>query len=121
MRILIAEDEAIIAQSLAMMLEEMGYRVAGPVATVAEALRLTAERAMDMALLDYRLRDGTTDAVAAALKQAGIPFLLMSGFDRITLGRLGAPVLQKPFRQEQLATALSALRAQVGGTGPGPD
>lgn len=118
MRILVAEDEAIIAQSLAMMLEELGYQVVGPVATVAEALRLTAGRAMDVALVDYSLRDGTTDDLAAALREGGIPFLLMSGFDRTTLARLGAPILQKPFRQEELATAIAALLPPVGGAEP---
>lgn len=109
MRILIAEDEAIIAQSLSLILEDMGFQVVGPAATNVEALRLINAGGIDRALIDYRLRDGNAVAVGKALIDSGIPFVWMSGFNRDALGELGAPMLQKPFRPVDLAEALVAL------------
>ena len=64
LRILLAEDEAIIAVDLEMLLTEAGHTVVGPVATVADAMRAVASERPDMALLDLATRGVITKAEA---------------------------------------------------------
>jgi len=108
LKILIAEDEAIIALSLSSMMTDMGHGVVGPFPTVRQAIRALADAVVDVALIDYRLADGTAERLVAALQDQRIPFIWMSGFDRAGFAQDGAPVLGKPFRPEDLEAAILA-------------
>jgi DNA-binding response OmpR family regulator len=81
MIILVAEDEALIALVLELTLRPGGHRVLGPVATVAEALRLADETAPELALVDINLQDGDDGvALARTLRDRyGTPSLFLSG------------------------------------------
>lgn len=113
MRVLVVEDEPIVAMLLEDYLVELGHDVVGPVSSVADALARIAGEPFDFAVLDINLGGERSDAVAAALDAAGLPYIFATGY-----GRHGLPdgsdriVLQKPYRLDQIADALArALRA----------
>ena len=110
-RILIVEDEPILAISLQDILEGLGYEVVGPALRVAPALALAAEAAIDGAILDVNMGDGDSYGVAAALGGRGIPYVFATGYGRLGLDPAygQAAVLQKPYREAQVAAALTAL------------
>lgn len=107
-RILIVEDEAFIALTLEDMLDELGFAVVGAVAHVAEAIEMIGREAIDAALLDVNLGTQKIDPVADLLAERGCPFIFTTGYGRsgIPASHAGRPVLQKPFRMDDLATIL---------------
>jgi DNA-binding response OmpR family regulator len=110
--VLLVEDDAIIALDLETGLRELGCTVIGPAATVNEALTLLRDHRPRVALLDLGLRDGPATPVAAALNAAGVPFVLVTGYNPSDLDApalRGAPRLVKPFDLEALAPVLRAL------------
>lgn len=81
-RVLVVEDEYMLAEDLREGLEQQGAEVAGPVSTVAEALELLGqEPAPDFAILDINLQGETVYPVAVALRARGIPFLFATGYE----------------------------------------
>jgi DNA-binding response OmpR family regulator len=114
-RILIVEDEFLVADHIAMSLEDLGYAVIGPVATVAEALGLVAGGPIDGAVLDANL-DGVSSApVAAELTARGVPFIVVTGYGRLDLQTSplnDAPRVTKPCDMAELGRVLAtALRS----------
>ena len=107
-RILVVEDERLIALDLQDILETWGCVVVGPVATASAALDLVAGTAPDSALLDVNLADGTSEPVAAALKAAGRSFVVLTAYQRTHLsGALrDAPLLSKPVDEKRLKVRL---------------
>lgn len=110
-RILVVEDEPIVAIALQDMLEELGYEVVGPGFRVAAALALARNEPIDAAILDVNMGDGDSYGVAEALGARGIPFVFATGYGRLGLDPAydEAAVLQKPYREAQVAAALNAL------------
>jgi DNA-binding NtrC family response regulator len=78
-RVLVVEDEAIISLALADTLEGAGYTVAGPFGTRSETLNWLEGNTPDLALLDVKLKDGSSDDIARELVQRGVPFVVQSG------------------------------------------
>jgi two-component system, response regulator PdtaR len=117
--VLVVEDEFLLAMELGLLLEGHGYRVLGPAATVAEALRLLeGGEVPDVALLDVNLRGEMVTPVAGRLRALGVPFVLASAYDRPELaaaGLAGAPNVGKPTSERRLLAAL----AQIVGRWPG--
>jgi DNA-binding LytR/AlgR family response regulator len=114
-RVLVAEDEFLLALEVEDTLRRAGYEVVGPAATAAEAERLAREQALDAAVLDVDLRDDVVFAAADALALRGVPFVFLTGYGPASLpGRLrGRVVLDKPYAVERLPTALAeAAREQ---------
>ena len=113
LRVLIIEDEPIIAMLLAEVLTEQGYDVADTASTEDEAIAEAARHRPDIMLVDARLRHGSgLTAVSEILTQGFIPHVFMSG-DRLTKTVMGpdAIVLQKPFQEADLLHAIAeALR-----------
>lgn len=117
-RILIVEDEMLIALRLQGMLEVLGYQIAGRARTVADALAIveTDTQGLDAATLDINLGGEHANSVAAALEAHGIPFIITTGYDDPKLfGFQGRPVVHKPFVPEQLEQALRSLELLGGG------
>ena len=115
MRILIVEDEALIAMVAEDMVDAIGMTVAGTTPTVAAALAAIEAGGFDAAMLDVNLANENSAAVADALKAHGIPFLFTTGgTDGIASQHADAPVLGKPYSIGDLEAALAAL------TGPAP-
>ena len=112
-RILIVEDEPFIALTLEDMLDELGFSLAGTVSQVSEALELIAREPIDCALLDVNLGSDKIDPVADLLAARKCPFIFTTGYGRsgIPHGHSDRPVLQKPFRMDDLANVLKATLA----------
>jgi CheY-like chemotaxis protein len=111
-RVLIVEDEMLIAMLVEQMAEDLGYDVVGPAMTVEEALSLIDREAFDCAVLDMNLGDGISSApVADALRAKGVPFLFASGYgaNGTVENVSAAPVLNKPFLTHDLEKALQGI------------
>jgi CheY-like chemotaxis protein len=107
-RILLVEDEALIAALAADMLQDLGVQVIGPAPSLAQALALARTEPLDAAVLDINLREERVDAVAALLRERGIPFVFATGYGRDGMAPDGQPpVVEKPYTQEKLAEALA--------------
>ncbi|RDE06483.1 response regulator [Sphingomonas aracearum] len=111
-RILIVEDEPLIAMMLEDFLDLLGKRVAGTAETVEDALALVAEGDVDAAILDVNLRGGQKSwPIADALAEQGIPFLFATGGtqDSIAPEHQNRPTLSKPFTMDGVTRALDGL------------
>lgn len=107
-RILIVEDEAMIAMLVEDMLADLGCAVIGPAHDLGSALALAEEATIDAAVLDVNLGGQTSFAVADALRRRGAPVIFATGYGEAGLrpGDAGAPVLRKPYRARDLEAAL---------------
>ncbi len=108
-RILVVEDEALVAMLLETMLEDMGCVPVGPIGTVEEALGIVAsEQDLDAALLDVNVAGHKVFPVAAALKAKGVPFVFSTGYGEGGLPDTwkGQPTIQKPFTESMIRSAL---------------
>jgi two-component system, response regulator PdtaR len=108
--VLVVEDEFLIAMDLERLLERHGFRVLGPAAMVAAALRLLDGEAPDVALLDVNLRGEMVTPVAEALRARGVPFVLASAYEGAQLTAevlAGAPSVGKPATARRLLAALA--------------
>jgi len=110
-RALIVEDEPLVAELLEDMLREAGYEIAGSVGALDKAMAVLETVTCDFAILDINLRGRSTEPVAAVLRGRGVPFLFVSGYGSAQLSQqfLDAPLLSKPFRDEQLIKAIQAV------------
>lgn len=107
LKVLVVEDEAIIAMLLEDMLSELGHDMVASVANIDDARAEAASRKIDLAILDVNLGQQSSYPLTADLNAKGIPFILSTGY-----GRLGAEwgdgvVLQKPFEVKALSAAIS--------------
>jgi CheY-like chemotaxis protein len=80
-RVLVAEDDYVVAQQMAHELRELGARIVGPVSTPDAALQLACEHRLDAAVLDINLRGGAVYPVADLLSRKGVPFLFATAYD----------------------------------------
>lgn len=97
-RILIVEDEGILAMELAWAIEDAGYFVVGPEKSVEAAVKTLARFRVDLALLDIGLGGETVFPVATKLGATGVPFIFITGHTSAALPSefFGRPLLQKP-------------------------
>ena len=109
-RVLVVEDEFVIAMQIEELLEHQQCQMIGPAASAEEALRLLALERPDAATLDFNLRGQSSLAVAEKLREMGVPFVVVSGY-MAQSGR--EPALEqaawvrKPFQPRLLLEALS--------------
>jgi CheY-like chemotaxis protein len=110
-RVLVVDDEWLIADTTAMVLGEGGYDVVGPVGSVRGALALLTREHVDAALLDIRLGDEDSFAVAADLVCRGIAFAFVTGFSRVEVpaAYAGIRIINKPASTSQLVEAVATL------------
>lgn len=110
-RILIAEDETIVALFLEDVLSELGHEVAGVVSRVDEAMARAKDGSFDVAILDVHLAGKDVFPFADALAEQGIPFVFATGYGEQGLPDRyrDRPTLEKPFRPEDLAATIAAL------------
>jgi CheY-like chemotaxis protein len=108
-RILVVEDDFLIALMVKDMLLDADARVVGPANTREAGLELANTVAMDAALLDINLRGERSDTIAAELQRRGIPFVLTTGYGESLTDLYDAPVLAKPFTREKLLEQLTRV------------
>jgi CheY-like chemotaxis protein len=110
-RVLIVEDEMMVAWLLEDTLAELGCAVVGPAAGVKEALAMIEAKAIDVAVLDVNLNGEMSYPVADALVAHGVPFVFSTGYDKDRLldGYRSFPVLQKPYHDSELKETLAKL------------
>ncbi len=109
-RILVVDDEPMVAIMLEDALNESGYQVVGPVENLRSAVHLAGSERIDAAIVDINIDGQASDDVADRLMSRGIPFLFVSGYARTTgLRYSDVPLLRKPFSVEDLQTALDTL------------
>ncbi|MDB5715022.1 MAG: response regulator [Sphingomonadales bacterium] len=108
LRVLIVEDEALIAMMAEDMIDSLGCVVAGQASTVADAYAALEATQFDIALLDVNLNGNTSMGVAVALKVRGMPFAFTTGYgaDGIDIEHRDMPVLTKPYSIADLERAL---------------
>ncbi|QPC95940.1 response regulator [Mesorhizobium sp. INR15] len=109
LRLLVVEDEFMIAEHIGMLLEDFGCDVAGPVATIEEALAAVDEGGLDGALLDANLDGESTAPIAAALRAASVRFVVVTGYGAHELADEAlnhAPRIIKPFSTAELEATL---------------
>jgi DNA-binding response OmpR family regulator len=113
-RVLVVEDEAIVAIDIADQLTEAGFLVVGPAPSVAKALKLIEQVGCDVAVLDVNLRDETAEPVARELRLRRTPFLFMSAVsrDHLPSGFNDEVLLPKPARPATLVAALHTSIAE---------
>lgn len=113
-RVLLVEDEPLVALDLRYELEDAGAIVIGVARTVAEALAAGQEGQVDLALLDGNLKGEPVDEVARMFDDLSVPFCFVSGYGREHLpqGFDHAPLIEKPFRPDTLRAILTALLAR---------
>jgi CheY-like chemotaxis protein len=109
LRVLLVEDEAMVAMMIEDMLCDLGCQVIGPVSRVASALDLLEDEPVDAAVLDVNLGGEAVFPVADRLAAAGVPFVFSTGYGLAGLDPRHAdrPVLQKPYSRERLGAALA--------------
>jgi CheY-like chemotaxis protein len=110
LRVLVVEDESIVSFLLEDMLSELGCRVVGLASNVRQALAMLAQLTPDAAVLDVNLRGEMAFPIADRLQSDAIPFLFATGYGALGIPERwrGFPVVQKPFRLSELASALEA-------------
>ncbi|HEY8067115.1 MAG TPA: response regulator [Methylosinus sp.] len=109
-RVLVVEDEPLIALALEETLAEHGFHVVASAQTVAVALRHVASAQFDVALLDLAIGAESVEPVADRLAAMGLPFVFATGYGRSALppAHAARPIVAKPFRTEALIAALVA-------------
>ena len=111
LRILIVEDEFLLAMELEMLLQQRGCLVLGPVSSVGQALTMLRGEQPDVALLDVNLKGERATPVAAALQARGVPFVLITGYSGVQLGEpelRAAPRIDKPVNCRALKRAVAS-------------
>jgi CheY-like chemotaxis protein len=113
LRILVVEDEMLVAMNIEDMLLDLGHEVAGIASRLAPALALAKEAAIDAAMLDVNLAGEPSFPVADLLIERGVPFLFATGYgiQGIAEPYRRHPIIQKPFRLADLEEALGVLAA----------
>lgn len=109
MRVLVVEDEALVALLLKDMLSDLGHEVTVTAGRLQDALNAADEGTFDFAVLDVNVRGEPTFEVGQRLQARGIPFFFATGYGAAGLGPewSAQPLLSKPFVQGQLEAAIA--------------
>lgn len=115
-RIMIVEDEPLVAFDNEHLLGEAGYEVVATVDSLADAIRALEQEEIDLVLSDIRLNgDGDGLDVARAAARKSVPVLFVSGDVPIEAEGLGLGCLAKPYNDKNLKAALDAVDARLQG------
>ncbi|WP_292292938.1 response regulator [Marivita sp.] len=110
-RVLVVDDEWLIALDVQDIIEGLGCSVMGPVASASAALELISTDPPDCAVLDVHILNGTSEPIAAALQKRGCPFVVVTAYQRshLTGALCDAPMLIKPIDERELERTLAGL------------
>ncbi|BBK36862.1 response regulator [Allostella sp. ATCC 35155] len=114
MRVLVLEDEALVAMLLDDMLTDLGCRTVGPFSEIAEARAYMSEQpgGADAAIIDVNIAGEPSFPLATLLAEGGIPFAFSTGYDLAGMPAewRGHPALPKPFMLPDVERVLGLLR-----------
>lgn len=111
LRILLIEDEVVIAMTAEDMLEEIGCLVVAQAATFDDAMQCALTEDFDLALVDINLNGVMSLPVAKALREAGKPFIFTTGYGGVGLENefSDATVVTKPYTMRTLSQAIASV------------
>lgn len=112
-RVLIVEDEPLLALHLEDLLVALGHEVIGPATRIAMAMELAHKSEIDFAILDINVAGTKSFPVADILRQRGIPFVFATGYgaEGLTDGYRDFPALRKPYAEEDLERTIARVYA----------
>jgi CheY-like chemotaxis protein len=118
LKLLVVEDEALIAMMAEDLLEALGHQVIATAATLADAHHACDAAGFDAALLDVNLNGDSSMELATKLKANGVPFAFTTGYGAggIDPRHADMPVLTKPYALAELEIVLSRFANQLAGT-----
>ncbi|GAM97853.1 response regulator [alpha proteobacterium U9-1i] len=110
-RVLVVEDEAVVAMLIEDMLADLGHEVAAIAGKLDHALTASRDLPLDLAILDVNLNGQRTYEVAEVLRSRGVPVIFATGYGAggIDAAWRDAEVLQKPFQIEALSSAIATV------------
>ncbi len=109
LRVLLVEDEMLVAMLLEDFLNELGCDVVGPLTNVDAAIESATHASVDVALLDINLTGANAYPVAEILDRRGIAFAFLTGYQLVQPGFERHPTLGKPVDKAALAKVLASL------------
>lgn len=115
-RVLVVEDDPLVAWDIEAILQDAGCAVVGPVGRLSQALDLIAAAQIDVVLLDLNLGRDNSLPAADRLEEARIPFVFLSGHsaDFLPERHRDRPLVAKPFHPRLLLDAILEARAAAG-------
>jgi DNA-binding NtrC family response regulator len=115
LKVLVVEDEPLIAMDLQDLLTESGCTVVGPASSLEQGMRLMKEEAVDGAVLDINLGREMVFPLADALAGQSIPFVYVTGYGKLLRAcNHSRPVLQKPYAKQHLLNIIGQWRPLTG-------
>ncbi|HYD72149.1 MAG TPA: response regulator [Candidatus Binatia bacterium] len=111
LKVLIIEDESIVAMMIEDLIVDMGHEVVGTAGRLEQAQKMAEELTLDFAIVDVNLNGQLTYPVAEVLKTRGVPFVFATGYGAQGLKDEWKQnsVLQKPFQPDELTRAIDAV------------
>ena len=111
LRILIVEDEYLVAEEISETLRGIRINVVGPVGMIQEAYQAVQDTSLDCAVMDINIGEGASFPLIDVLIQRSVPVLLMTGYDQeeLPMKYRSLPLVQKPLLRGELARALGRL------------
>jgi CheY-like chemotaxis protein len=111
LKVLVVEDEPLVAMALEDLLADSGCTVIGPASSLKQGMRLIEKEAVDGAVLDINLRGEFVFPLADALAAQSIPFVYVTGYGQLLRAcNHGRPMLQKPYNNQQLLNIIGQWR-----------
>ncbi|MGH6982092.1 MAG: response regulator [Stellaceae bacterium] len=114
-RILLVEDEILVATLIESMLAEFGYEIVGPIAHVGKAIEMAQQEVLHAAILDVNIRGQEVYPVAEALTARGIPYIFSTGYGNggLRASYRNRPTLTKPFLRRDLLHVIEVCGAST--------
>jgi CheY-like chemotaxis protein len=114
-RVLIVEDEAVIAMALELLLEELGCSIVGIAGNVQQALEMATKGDFDLAFLDVNLNGQKAHVLPGVLERRNKPFAFVTGYGAqgVLAAHAAAPLVTKPFSKATLSLCLDELKARL--------
>lgn len=112
LKVLVVEDDYLVAKAMGLTLRGLGCEVVGPVSSAEHACAMIKTQPVEAAILDVRLTPGTSTPAARALQYRGCPFVFVTGYSSIGVlpdDLRGYRVLHKPVDRETLKSAVEEL------------
>ena len=117
-KLLIVEDEPLIAFDNEHFLNKHGYMVVATLDNAPAALEAIAEGGIDLVLADIRLNASNGRDVALAARTAGVPVLFVTASCPVDAPEIAIGCLAKPYSQQELKLAIEAVEARIAGAPP---